>query len=218
MTFNTEQAIIEIRRTHNKIRSDIESRLEEFRQAWAAGSDEDVFAELTFCLFTPQSKARSCWAAVECLQTSDLLMNGSQQDIAATITGVRFHNTKAGRVVRAREQFFSGGRSLRSTIAGFSSPGETREWLVENINGFGYKEASHFLRNLGMGGELAILDRHILRNLVPLGVIGEVPTSISRKNYLEIEQKMAVFSQRIKIPMAHLDLVLWYREAGEIFK
>lgn len=145
-------------------------------------------------------------------------MNGSQQDISTAINGVRFHNTKAARVVLARQQFFGTGQSLKSTISGFDSPKEIREWLVDNINGFGYKEASHFLRNLGMGGELAILDRHILRNLVPLGIIDELPSGISGKNYLEMEAAMSKFSKIQGIPMGHLDLVLWYREAGEIFK
>ena len=207
-----------IQSIHFEIKDDISSRLEEFSKKWLDGTDEDIFAELVFCIFTPQSKAKSCWNAVEVLKEKELLMEGSQEEIAKAITGVRFHNTKAERVIRARHQFFEGCHKLKSTIAEFSSPKETREWLVENINGLGYKEASHFLRNIGMGQELAILDRHILRNLVPLGIINEVPSSISKKNYLEIENKMEIFSRDIKIPMSHLDLLLWYKEAGEIFK
>ena len=146
------------------------------------------------------------------------MQTGTQEEIAEAITGVRFHNTKAHRVIGARYTFFHGCKTLKSTIADFSDSKELREWLVENINGLGYKEASHFLRNLGMGRELAILDRHILRNLVPLGIIEKVPASISGKNYLEIEEKMSVFSKEQGIPMDHLDMLLWYKEAGEIFK
>ena len=90
--------------------------------------------------------------------------------------------------------------------------------VVANIKGLGYKEASHFLRNIGLGGDLAILDRHILKNLALLGVIDEVPASPSKKMYLEIEKKMIDFSREAKIPMSHLDLLLWYKEAGEVFK
>jgi N-glycosylase/DNA lyase len=93
-----------------------------------------------------------------------------------------------------------------------------REWLVANINGMSYKEASHFLRNIGMGQDLAILDRHILKNLVRLGVIQEIPSSISPRKYLDIEEKMRRFCTREKIPMDHLDMLLWCRETGEIFK
>ena len=84
--------------------------------------------------------------------------------------------------------------------------------------GLGYKEASHFLRNIGLGEDLAILDRHILKNLVLLGVIDEVPSSLSRKTYLDIERRMTEFSKRLGINMGQLDLLLWYKEAGEVFK
>lgn len=82
----------------------------------------------------------------------------------------------------------------------------------------GYKEASHFLRNIGFGENLAILDRHILKNLVLLGVIESIPKGIIKNKYLEIEEKMAKLSKKIDVPMSHLDIVLWYKETGEIFK
>jgi N-glycosylase/DNA lyase len=74
------------------------------------------------------------------------------------------------------------------------------------------------LRNIGLGEDLAILDRHILKNLALLGVIKEVPSNLSRKTYLEIEKKMTEFSKEAEIPMGKLDLLLWYKEAGEVFK
>ena len=103
-------------------------------------------------------------------------------------------------------------------ISRFSDVYDAREWLVRNVKGIGYKEASHFLRNVGLGGDLAILDRHILKNLRSLQVMEEVPTSLSRRRYLDIERRMKELSEEIKIPMSHLDLVLWYKEAGEVFK
>jgi len=200
---------------YKKIEPGIKSRLLDFEKVWERGDDAAVFTELVFCLFTPQSKAKSCWAAVSRICHVDLLLNGSSEQIARELKGVRFHNTKAARVVEARKKFLHG---LKARIADFETPFETREWLVENINGMGYKEASHFLRNIGMGQDLAILDRHILKNLVLLGVIEEVPAHISTKKYLEMEAMMRIFSDREKIPMAHLDILLWYRETGEIFK
>jgi len=97
-------------------------------------------------------------------------------------------------------------------------PLKAREWLVRNVKGMGMKEASHFLRNIGLGENLAILDRHILKNLKKLGTIDDIPSHLSISKYLEIEEKMREFSSRTNIPMSHLDLVLWCRETGEIFK
>lgn len=42
-------------------------------------------------------------------------------------------------------------------ITRFKDAKETREWLVGEISGMGYKEAGHFLRNIGMGENKTIL-------------------------------------------------------------
>jgi N-glycosylase/DNA lyase len=145
-----------------------------------------------------------------------MLPQAAPIQIQEELLGVRFNQRKAEYICLARDMFPPS--SLRTTIAGFDSPVSAREWLVENVLGLGYKEASHFLRNIGQGEDLAILDRHILKNLHLLGVIGEVPKSLSKRTYLGIEKKMRDFSKRARIPMDHLDLLLWYKEAGEVFK
>ena len=100
----------------------------------------------------------------------------------------------------------------------FKTVEEARNWIVKNIKGMAFKEAGHFLRNVGFGEHISILDRHILRNLVRLGVIDDIPKTLTPKLYLEIENKMKNYCDFIGIPMDQLDLLLWYIEAGEIFK
>jgi N-glycosylase/DNA lyase len=91
---------------------------------------------------------------------------------------------------------------------------------VKNIKGIGLKEASHFIRNIGFDYEnqLAILDRHILKNLKEFGVINEIPKTLTSKKYLEIENRMKKFAERIDISLYELDLLLWSKETGIIFK
>ena len=91
-----------------------------------------------------------------------------------------------------------------------------REWLVKNVKGIGYKEASHFLRNVGYKN-LAILDRHILNLMDEEGLI-EKPKSLTRKNYLEIEKKFIALSKRLKMSAAELDLHMWHMKTGEVLK
>jgi N-glycosylase/DNA lyase len=215
-----KQTITELKSLYRPIKGEIERRLGEFREVWKKGSDEDIFAELVFCLLTPQSKARSCDHAVSCLLEKDLVLRGNKMEIAKVLrTKTRFHNNKAGYIVEARELFEERSRmGIKKRIMELGDPEDVREWLVDNIKGMGLKEASHFLRNIGFGENLAILDRHILKNLVHLGVIPEVPKSLSKRIYLEIEKKMMKFSKEIRIPLAHLDLLLWYKEVGEVFK
>lgn len=209
----------EIRAILTSIQDEIRSRLQEFDSVLKTGDEESIFAELVFCILTPQSKARSCWAAVERLLDKGLLLTGAEDQVLKELTGVRFKYKKAGYVIKARNMFMIDGKlSIKSRISRFSDVYDAREWLVRNVKGIGYKEASHFLRNVGPGADLAILDRHILKNLRSLQVIDEVPASLSRRRYLEIEEGMKELSEKTKIPMSHLDLVLWYKEAGEVFK
>jgi N-glycosylase/DNA lyase len=180
------------------------------------GSEQELFRELVFCLLTPQSRARLCWSSVERLTQRCLLAEGEPVPVREELKGVRFSKRKAEYICRARGTFSS--PSLKSRLREFDSAFQARDWLVQNVLGLGYKEASHFLRNIGRGGDLAILDRHILKNLQLMGVIESIPASLSRKKYLEIEQRMRELSRSMGIPMDHLDLLLWYKEAGEVFK
>lgn len=213
---NQPLSVQELLDLYDPVREQIEERLGEFRHIWDMASDEDLFRELVFCLLTPQSKARVCWRAVQRLERKCLIASGEPCQVQEELVGVRFNQRKSEYICLARSMFCQ--RSLRNTLAGFSSHAAAREWLVENVKGLGYKEASHFLRNIGLGEDLAILDRHILKNLALLGVIEKVPESPSKRLYLEIEKEMAAFSSQAKIPMGQLDLLLWYKEAGEIFK
>lgn len=215
-----EKAIKEMEKLYFPVKKEIKSRLKQFEETSERGNEGDIFAELVFCLLTPQSKAKSCDSAVECLLEGDLLLKGDKTQIAKALRSrARFHNTKANNIVKARKLFTKKGKLfIKPLIAQFSKPEDAREWLVRNIKGIGYKEASHFLRNIGLGEELAILDRHILKNLKLMGIIEDIPTSLSKKKCLEIEKRMAEFADRIKIPLAHLDLLLWYKETGEVFK
>jgi len=209
----------EIRAIRTSIKDEIQSRLQEFDSVLKTGDEESIFAELVFCILTPQSKAKSAWAAVKRLLDNGLLLTGTEDQVLRELTGVRFKYKKAGYITEARNMFLIDGKiSIKSRISRFSDAYNAREWLVRNVKGIGYKEASHFLRNIGPGADLAILDRHILKNLRSLQVIEEVPASLSRRRYLEIEEGMKELSERVGIPMSHLDLVLWYKETGEVFK
>ena len=197
----------------------ISRRVAEFRRLWESGDEVDYFKELIFCILTPQSKAKICWQKVLELFEEKLIFGGSVKDIALVLTGVRFRFNKARYIILAREKFIVDGKIiLREKIKQFGRPLQAREWLVKNIKGMGYKEASHFLRNIGFGENLAILDRHILKNLKHFGVISEIPKSLTRKRYIGIEKKFLSFARIINIPPSHLDLLLWCKETGEVFK
>ena len=197
----------------------IERRLEDFRRIGHT-EEERLFEELCFCILAAQTGARRSDAAIAALRDAKLLWSGGSSDIASFLRHrTRFHNHKAAFIVRARERFsIDGDGRLATTLGSFASSKDSRAWLVREVDGLGFKEASHFLRNTGRGEDLAILDRHILRNLIRHGVIRRLPPSLTAKRYVEIESRMERFARDVEIPMAALDLVFWSRETGEIFK
>ena len=208
-----------IKAIYDSKRQEIGLRLHEFQEIWKRGTTEEIFAELVFCILTPQSRGRSCWAAVVDMTRKGVLFTGEAGQIVKELNRVRFMYKKSQYIVEARRRFLGDCRvSMKSIISQINDSHEAREWLVESVKGIGYKEASHFLRNIGFDQNLAILDRHIVRSLQFLGIIGEVPDSLSRRRYFEIEKTMMEFSRAVQIPMSYLDLVMWYMETGEIFK
>ena len=214
-----QQRIAQLQKIYRSKKKEILCRLRDFATCVDDKNDREIFTELSFCLLTPQSKAQCCWDAIQTINQQNLLLTGTADDIKGKLHRVRFHNKKASYLVGARGLFIRRGKlSIKAVLRNFSDVYECREWLVKNIKGLGYKEASHFMRNIGLGNHFAILDRHILRNLVHFGVIQKIPASLGRAQYLLIEQKMAEFARTVRIPLAHLDLLLWYKETGEIFK
>ena len=208
----------EILNLYKKIKPEIVNRISEFRKIWKDADNETLFIELAFCLFTPQSSARQCWRAVNILLEKNLLFTGHWEDISREINIVRFRNNKSKYLIEAREKFLSHDKGIRELLDLHKDQAQKRAWLVKNVKGMGLKEGSHFLRNIGIGSNLAILDRHILKNMKLLGVIDDIPKSLTEKIYLSLEEKLSEYSNKVKIPMEHLDFVLWYKEAGEVFK
>jgi N-glycosylase/DNA lyase len=102
---------------------------------------------------------------------------------------------------------------------GYADPcvADRRDWLARTpgIKGLGYKEASHFLRNVGFKG-YGILDKHIVRCLAELGVIDSPKPPTTRNRYLEAEQRMKSFADEVGINFDELDLVLWSMRTGKV--
>lgn len=189
----------------------IQARLKEF----AAVPTSGYFYEMLYCLLTPQSSAVNAAKVIDQLRV--LKFQEAPIDPEPILRQkecyIRFHKTKSKHLLAARD--------ARTTILQHMSNGnsssELREWLVKNVKGLGWKEASHVLRNIGHRN-LAILDRHILKNLVRVGVLRQLPKSLTPKRYKLIENKFRKFSEQIGISMDELDLLFWSMETGEILK
>ncbi|MDR2194589.1 MAG: N-glycosylase/DNA lyase [Treponema sp.] len=203
---------------YRHIKERIDERLEEFRALFLDGSDRDVFKEMCFCMCTPQNNARKAWEAVCGLDDTRRLEAGTHEEVAAILRarGVRFHKNKAAYILKNREAFYPHTKDAVSRIVQNKEQAEARDILAKTVAGWGLKEASHFLRNIGLGSRICILDRHILRQLALNGVIET--TALSPKTYHDIERRMIRFAESEDIPVDALDLTLWYQEKHELFK
>ncbi len=191
-------------------KADIKKRLEDYKKIWYE-NDEKIFSELAFCLCTPQTKASAGDLAVKRMLADNSLFTGKAEDIQPHLTkaGVRFSNNKSRYIVEAREFFSQNNKMKIKSKLNTNDIVGLRNWLADNVKGLGMKEASHFLRNVGFGKDLAILDRHILRNMVKYEIISETPKTISKKTYLEMEEILKKFAKSSGIGVDEMDLLFW---------
>jgi N-glycosylase/DNA lyase len=187
----------------------VRTRLNDFRKMGKKGNKE-WFSELCFCILTANSKAHTALAIQHKLgRVGFLSLSKSQLTKTIRENKHRFHNIKAGFIVDARE--FKGIKDI------LKKEKDPRRWLVTNVKGIGWKESSHFLRNVGYL-DYAILDRHILNLMLENKLIKERPNSLNEKNYLAIEKKLEKFARRLKMSQAELDLYMWFMKTNKVLK
>ena len=196
-------------------------RLAQFRQIWSDGSDAQLWEELVFCIFTAGASARMGFRAVEAVKP--LLRNGAREEMTVALKEAGAHRFPVERpsyIVVTRNYLREDcGMQLRNKLQSFASPIERRDWLAQEkqIKGLGYKEASHFLRNVGFAGH-AILDKHVMSCLSDLQVVDNAKPPATRARYLAVEERLKAFAKEIRIDFDELDLVLWSMKTGEVLK
>ena len=208
-----------IRAAHRERRREIRARLDEFEEVRRTATDERLWEELVFCIFTAGASARMGLGSIEAVR--HLLAEGSQRELAAALQSRhRYPNSRSGYIVVTRAHLEADCRMrLRERLESFGDPIERRDWLARTreIKGLGYKESSHFLRNVGYRG-YAILDKHILRCLAEVGVIDTPQPPSTRARYLSTEERLRRFADDLGVDFDELDLVLWSLKTGEILK
>lgn len=195
---------------NSEIRKTIDGRLKEFKLKNSC--DDDIFSELCFCIMTAN------YTADKSIKIQNLIGNGfsvlPEKQLAKKlkVLGHRFPNMRAKYIVAARMH----KNGLKNKICSFDDEKSLRNWIAENITGLGYKEASHFLRNIGYEN-LAIIDFHIVDILSDYGLIDR-PKTLTKKKYFEIEDVLDGIAKKAGMNLAELDLYLWYCETGKVLK
>jgi len=196
---------------NSKIKNLVDTRLREFKEI-GDGSSDEIFEELCFCILTANFNAERSMKIQR--QIGDGFLSFPKSDLAKKLRelGHRFPNTRARYIVDARKH----KNSLKDIVKMFNDDNELREWLVKNVKGIGYKEASHFLRNIGYTS-FAIIDFHIIDVLTKHNIIKK-PKVLTKRKYLEIENLLREIAGKSNVNLAELDLYLWYMGTGKILK
>jgi N-glycosylase/DNA lyase len=190
----------------------VRERMEQFR-ALGSSSDDEVFKELCFCILTANYTAEGGIRIQKAIGNGFITLPREALASRLRSLGYRFPNARADYIIRARVHRPELCKRLSSSEAQ-----DIRHWLVGHVHGLGYKESSHFLRNIGRTG-FAIIDFHIIDLLVRYGMIEKPKSkSLSRKRYEEIESVLAKMAKRSGTTQGELDLYLWYMETGKILK
>jgi N-glycosylase/DNA lyase len=214
-------AVEDIRATHKARRKEIRARLEQFQTVWREGSDEQLWEELVFCIFTAGASARMGFRSVEAVRP--FLQDGEREEMTRALKSAgahRFPVERPGYIVVTRNYLREHcNMALREKLQSFADPVERRDWLAreKRIKGLGYKESSHFLRNIGLLGH-AILDKHVMSCLADLKVVETSKPPATRARYLDTEERLRNFAREIRIDFDELDLVLWSMKTGEVLK
>ncbi|MEJ5338251.1 MAG: N-glycosylase/DNA lyase [Aquificaceae bacterium] len=215
----------------DKIKTYVDRRLSEFRELGKTGKTTfdfrpfadyvygaDIFSELCFCLLTANSSALIGIKLQSTIGTEgfrELSLEELEKLIASA--GHRFARQRAERIVRARERF----ERVMEVIVDACDGKTVRELLSDTcskykVEGFGLKEASHFLRNIGFE-DVAIVDRHIFRYLKEKSLIPDYRT-MTRKVYLEAEKRLEEICKILGMSQAELDLYIFYHKTGKVLK
>lgn len=219
-------AINQIESVREKVQPYIVERINQFKQLKNTGKsvfsfqpfldvgpyEADLFSEACFCILTANSSA-SLGIKIQAEIGIEGFREYSQQHLFEIIAakGHRFAAQRTERIVMLRQK-----EEVILSIPGFKDSRQARELLVNNIYGYGYKEASHFLRNIGFD-DVGIIDRHIYRFLVETGLVKPRKT-LTKKAYLECEDALLELCNQIGVSMAELDLYIFYIKTKKVLK
>lgn len=208
-----------LKAAYNERREAIKEKLAEFRTVGETGDDIKLFEELVFCIFTAGASARMGLKCIE--RVRSVLLSGDENTVYNAIAGAHIYARDRAKYIVHTRNFLQDhcGLRMREKLDSFQDPLARRDFFAttRDIKGIGFKESSHFLRNIGYCG-YAILDKHVLRSMQELGVIEDAKPPNNRTQYLALEGLLKNLATQLEIDFDELDLVLWSSKTGEILK
>jgi len=198
---DTNGLIEQLEKVREEARALVESRWQEFETLRKTGNEEELFAELSFCVLTAN------WSAQGGMKAQKIIGKGFANLPKDELT--KMHVDVGHRYPQVRAEYIVSNRWIISQLRTLIEEPDPREFFVKNVKGLGWKESSHFLRNVAFR-DYAILDKHMLRVMLQYELIDEIPKGWTKKKYLDYEERLKNVAEGFGECLGKLDLYLWY--------
>jgi len=199
---------------------------------WTAMEEAELWHELVSCLVSSGVQFELAAAALANLDAHGLLnwvgMEAAAPAFEQRISDVlskpidfqrgckvrstqryRFPRSRANYIRRTAEQVYRSG-SIKEILATSIDSLETRRQLINICVGIGPKQSSLFLRNVGLGHDLAIIDVHVARYLRLVGLMPVCgPGFGNLTTYEKVETVVQNYSIGLGLSMQALDIAIW---------
>ena len=191
---------------------------------WRFSCECDLFKEMVLCILSSSSKyevailytnkleRQKCFTKATCNKLDEIKIYELLIDpvlIEGRSIRYRFPKVKSRQIFETINNIYGQGRSIKELLNNVYSSTEARDILTRQCSGVGYKQASMFLRNIGFGYDLAIIDTHIIDYLKLINILPSRIKVQNQSRYLKIETLYSEYAYSKQYDIKKLDIAFW---------
>lgn len=205
------------------IARDVQARLNVDRRP--DRSEQVLWRELSCCILSSQVQYSLASAAAKRIHDRRILTGSKETtykrieqrlfnalasplDVVGSSQRYRFPRVRATQLARCWMRLNS--QTLTASLSEHTDPCSLRHWLVSEMCGLGPKQASMFMRNVGITYDMAVIDRHVIKYMASIGMIPSPSISItSLRSYERFETELSRHAVEHGFSVGVFDWAIW---------
>lgn len=121
----------------------------------------------------------------------------------------RFYLSRAKQLAAAHQVIRACG-GLKAVLCDIENMERTRDWFIQNVPGLGPKQASMFLRNIGVSYDFAIIDRHVIQYMGMMNLsTNDANAALGLSGYKRDEFLLKAHAERMGVVVGLMDWAIW---------
>lgn len=202
------------------------------RKDYTSMSEQDLTFELLICILGSGVRYELCLAYADAVRailvrrklTNDVNMHDYLilvEEIlnAPTYSSIngkaykryRYPKRAASHIVESLYNIDCKYGSFKKMISSMKTPSGLRRELIFLCPGIGPKQSSHYVKNIGLTDNVAILDRHILNYLKLIDDVDICPRQVSKiDKYEEVERRFIDKVSKFNHAVSVVDQSMWF--------